>query len=237
MMRYTYLISLLPLFVLWFRLYTWRKDMRREMLLMSVLLAFLSVITSYYWWSVDWWRPMTVTGTRVGVEDFLLGFGSGGIMAVVYEVIAGRRCSKRRARSHGWYGFFVVLLFLGCLTAWLFYGVGLTSFYASTIALLVVAAVMYFIRRDLVVNGLITGLCALLLSVLCYATILLISPGWVDATYRFSTLSGARIIGVPLEEFVFWFFAGLVFGPFYEFWKGIRLRRMTYAVHTRNHNR
>lgn len=168
---------------------------------------------------------MTITGTKVGIEDFLMGFSSGGIMAVAYEVVAARRYSKRRAASAGLYGFFLVLLLLAYITASLLYVVGLTSFFASTIAMLAVAAMMFFIRRDLVLNGLVSGACMACVSLLFYAAALLVSPGWVDATYRFSTLSGVRILGIPIEEFIFWFLAGLVFGPFYEFWKGIRLRK------------
>jgi len=225
-MRYTYLIAMLPLFVLWVRLYLWRKDLRKEMIAISLLLGFLSVVTSYYWWTLDWWRPMTIMGTKVNIEDFLLGFGSGGVMAVIYEVVSRRRYSKQRARSHGLYGFFLLVLLLGSITSWLFYGVGLTSFFAISSALLIVAMVMYFIRRDLMVNGMVTGFCTVLLSLLCYATAVFVFPDFIDATYKFNTLSGLRILGVPLEEFIFWFLAGLVFGPFYEFWKGLRLRKI-----------
>jgi len=41
-------------------------------------------------------------------------------------------------------------------------------------------------------------------------------------------LSGHRITGIPVEEIIFWFLAGFLFGPFYEYWQGVRLRRSVH---------
>ncbi|KKU68319.1 MAG: hypothetical protein UX89_C0005G0033 [Parcubacteria group bacterium GW2011_GWA2_47_16] len=225
-LQYVYLIATIPALVIWLGFYLGRKDLRREMLSMSLLIGFLSVATSYYWWTVDWWHPLTITGTKVGIEDFLIGFGSGGIMAVSYEVLLTKRYSKRHAQSHGLYDFFLILLILSQITSFLFYVIGLTSFYASSMAMLLVALAMFFVRRDLIVNGIISGLLMAIISVLLYGTIFFVSSGWIDSTYYFNTLSGIRVGGVPVEEFVFWFLSGLVFGPFYEFWRGLRLKKV-----------
>ena len=225
-MYYAYLFATLPLLLVWTLLYVRRKDLRQEMLSMSFLLGFLSVVTSYYWWTIDWWRPLTVTGTKVGIEDFLMGFFMGGIIAIIYEVITTRRYSKNHVRSHGPYDFWLILLLLAQTTSWLFYGIHLTSFYASSLAMLLAAGVMLFIRRDLIINAMISGACTALISMLFYATALLISSSWVSMTYL-NSLSGVRVSGVPIEEFIFWFLAGLVFGPFYEFWKGLRLKKLS----------
>ncbi len=225
-MQYAYLIATFPALLIWLGFYLQRKDLRREMLSMGFLIGFLSVATSYYWWTVDWWHPLTITGTKVGIEDFLMGFGSGGIMAVAYEVLLAKGYSKRHAESHGVYDFFLILLILAQVTSWLFYGVGLTSFYSSAIAMFSVALVMFFVRRDLIVNGVLSGFLMVLISIVFYGTVLLVSSGWVDSTYYSGTLSGMRIGGVPIEEFIFWFLSGLVFGPFYEFWRGLRLKKI-----------
>jgi hypothetical protein len=59
----------------------------------------------------------------------------------------------------------------------------------------------------------------LFISFLPYFTIMLVSPGWIAQTYYFNHLSGILILGIPIEEVIFWFLAGVVFGPFYEYWK------------------
>ena len=74
-------------------------------------------------------------------------------------------------------------------------------------------------------SSFISGILMVLVSLPTYLVILLISPQWIDHTYL-SGLSGIRVTGVPVEEFVFWFLSGLVFGPFYEYWQGERLKAM-----------
>ena len=223
--RYAYFIATLPALAIWLYFYVKREDLRREMLVISALIGLLSIVTSYYWWTADWWRPLTITGTKVGIEDFLLGFGYGGIMAVVYAVFTGRRYGRRRAITHGLHDFYLILFLLAQTTTWLFYGVGLTSFYASTFAMLLVTAVMLFMRKDLMFNAIMSGLFVAAISTLFYATASLVSGEWADKTYMLDTLSGIHVVGIPVEEFIFWFLAGMVFGPFYEFYKGLRLSK------------
>lgn len=191
---------------------------------MSILIGVLSVATSYYWWTIDWWKPLTFTGTKVGIEDFLMGFTAGGIMATFYEVLFKRALYKRKLHHHV-SGGLTILLILAQITSWLIYGIGVTSFWASTVAMISVAIIMLASRKDLFYNSLLSGVLMCAVSFLFYITIVLLSPTWIDSTYL-SGLSGVRWIGVPIEEFVFWFLAGMVFGPFYEYWQGERLKRL-----------
>lgn len=225
--RFVYLIALIPLCVVWVFIFYKRKDLRQEMLLMSVIIGILSVITSYYWWTIDWWRPLTATGTIIGIEDFIMGFTTGGIMATLYEVVF-KRSFYRRKLHHHISGGLTLLFLLGQTTMWLFWGVGLTSFWSGILAMCLIAIVILFVRRDLVMNAVLSGILMVAVSFLFYYTILLISPEWISHTYL-SGLSGIRLTGIPIEEYIFWFFAGLVFGPFYEYWQGERLRSLKQA--------
>jgi hypothetical protein len=222
----TYLMSTIVLLIVWFIFFFIRKDTRKEMIVMSFLIGFTSVITAHYWWTVDWWNPITLTGTKVGIEDFLMGFGSGGIMAVAYEILFKKRLYKTRMENVRYPDQNTILLILAFFTAWLFWGVGLTSFWASTIAMIIAAGTMFYFRRDLFLNGLLSGVLMMLISLFFYFTIILFSDEWIDKVYYFETLSNIRIFSVPIEEFIFWFLAGLVFGPFYEYWQGKRLRKI-----------
>ncbi len=222
--HYTYLLALIPFGIIWILIFLKRKDLRKEMYTMSLIIGVLSVITSYYWWTVDWWKPLTFTGTKVGLEDFLMGFTTGGIMASIYEVIFKRGLYKRKLHHHISGG--LTLLFLLAQTVmWLFWGVGLTSFWSATIAMIMVAFIMIFIRRDLFLSALLSGVLMAIISSLFYYTIIVISPGWIDQTYLHG-LSGLRLFGVPIEEYVFWFLSGVIFGPFYEYWQGEKFKKL-----------
>lgn len=98
---------------------------------MSILIGVLSVATSYYWWTIDWWKPLTFTGTKVGIEDFIMGFTTGGIIATLYEVLFKQALYKRKLHHHV-SGGLTILLILAQITSWLIYGIGTTSFWAST---------------------------------------------------------------------------------------------------------
>jgi hypothetical protein len=63
---------------IWLVFLLWRKDQQHEMLKVGFLVGVLSVITCYLWWIQDWWSPQNITGTKIGVEDFLIGFFAGG---------------------------------------------------------------------------------------------------------------------------------------------------------------
>jgi hypothetical protein len=232
---YAYLAGSIALFSVWLAFFVVRKDLRNEMLTMSLLIGVLAVVTGYIWWTVDWWKPPTMTHTIIGVEDLVMGFAAGGIMASAYEVLFRRRIyharSKRLNAPHQ-YG---ILVLLALLTAWLFWGMGLTSFWASTIALLAGAGVLFALRPDLLPIGLLSGGLMAVISLLFYFTIIWVSPGWVHHTYQFRTLSGVLVFGIPIEEFVFWFLAGMLMGPFYEYWHCERFRKswVRHALQTR----
>ena len=228
--QYAYAVGSLVFLVFFLIFYTLNPHLHKEMLVMGLLVGFVSLATAHYWWTIDWWRPMTVTGTRIGFEDFLVGFGSGGIMAVAYEVLFRKRHVRIRGLCIHCPGPATLLLLLAFLTSWLFWGMGLTSFLASTIAFIFTAGALFYFRKDLFVNGLLSGVLMTAFSIPVYVTMSLLSPGWSEVTYLFDTLSGLMIGGIPIEEFVFWFFAGLIFGPFYEYWQGERMRKIRTSV-------
>ena len=221
--QFIYLIALIPYCLIWVLIFLARKDLRWEMLVMSIMIGFFSVATSYYWWTEDWWRPLTITGTKVGVEDFILGLSTGGIMATIYEVLFKRGLYKRKLHHHI-SGGLTILFLLSQTTMWLFYAVGLTSFWASFISMLLVVVVMISIRKDLMACSLLSGILVMAVSIPSYFFIVMISPQWIENTYIWEGLSDNKVAGIPIEEFVFWFMSGLVFGPFYEYWQGEKLK-------------
>lgn len=226
-LKYAYLVGSLVFLVFWILLYIHRKDLRREMWVTSITVAIVSVATAHYWWTVDWWRPQTITGTRVGIEDFVTGFTAGGVAAVIYEEVFRKRHIRNRKLRRHHPGVFTMLLLLSNTTAFSFWGTGLTSFSASAVSMIIVTSLMLYYRRDLINSGFISGILMALVSLPAYWVVIFLSPGWVNATYLFKNLSGILVAGVPVEELIFWFLTGFLIGPFYEYWQGERLRSMT----------
>ena len=76
--RFAYFLGTMVYVVVWLFLYYFRKDLRKEMLFFSFWVGFLGWFSAYFWWSIDWWHPQEILGTRAGIEDFLIGFTGGG---------------------------------------------------------------------------------------------------------------------------------------------------------------
>jgi len=216
--KFTYFVISIALMVPWVILFVQKKRPRKEMLTISSLAAALSIITSYLFWTKDWWRPETITGTIVGIEDLILGFAVGGIVTIVYERVFKRRYAKYEGDTY----YSQIIPYIAgtfALLALLFWATPLTSFYSMVVAILAVSSIIFYQRRDLIKNGIVSAFFMTALFLPYYYAIMIISPGWIERTYLFDTLSGTMIIGIPLEELVFWFLFGLWWGPYYEFWK------------------
>lgn len=114
--------------------YLYRKDNRTEMLTISAFFG-LGGMASQATYVKDWWQPLNVTNTPVGIEDFIIGFAIGGIAAVIYEDLYHQRLQKyvlrRSAPSDP--GFFLLLFPLLYLTS--FYLFHINSFYSTVLVL------------------------------------------------------------------------------------------------------
>ena len=162
-LNFVYLVATLPMIVIWVIIFFLRKDLRREILVMSIFMTFVSVITSYYWWTVDWWQPPTIWGTKVGIEDALTGFAAGGLMTALYEVVFKKNLYKRRHDFHKGRGLILFIL-LNLLMILLFYGLGLTSFVASSISIVLMSVLMLYRRKDLIIDAIGSGALMVLAS-------------------------------------------------------------------------
>ena len=220
----TYLIASLIAMAIWLALYLHRKDLRKEMFVVSSIVALLGLYMEAFFWTKDWWRPPTITGTVIGIEDLLFGFAFGGIAAVVYEEIFKRKLSRQivAERNHRVH----LLIVLGLSVSIGLIGqfvLGLTSANTWMLAIGAPTVVMLCIRRDLITNSLATGAILTLIAFVVFSILNFIEPGFVYSWWLFENLSGTIVLGVPLEDVIWFFTAGAFLGPVYEFWNRRKL--------------
>lgn len=216
--QYTYLIGDLIILSIWVSLFLWRKDIRKEMLVISAIFGFVGLIAESIY-ILDWWKPLTITNTPVGMEDFLFGFGVGGIVSVVYTIIFKKRVkikkiNKKINKNLITLPLMGILLFLGS-----FFILRINTFYSSAITSIVLALIIWIKRKDLIVNSLATGIISALGAIPIFILLELISPGWVEAIWNFTNISKVIILTTPLDDILWCFFMGLFIGPLYEYWK------------------
>lgn len=224
-LQYTYFFATMLSCLVWIVMYYWRKDLRRQMIIMSMIICIVGVIQEYLWYVPYWWHPQTITGTKVGVEDILLAFSNGGIAAVLYEEVFKKRLYKKEPKNHT-IGMIVIIVMSNLLFGMLFWGFQLTSFIACTISLISSGLVLIFLRRDLFYDALLTGLMCAIGALPIFWIIIFVSPHFIDTTWAFKNLSGIRFTGAPTEDIIFYFSVGFIYGPLYLYWKSEGLRKI-----------
>src|SRR3989344_5394365 len=222
--RFAYLLgNLLLLLPVWAFFFYRRKDLRREMIMVSIITGAIGPI-SELWYLQDYWKPETFTGTSIGLEDFLFGFFIGGIARVIYEEIFGKKYAKRKDRRHHWPLFVIPFFICFIFSLHTLFALGLNSIYASIIGFLVFAAIIIFYRKDLFWDSLVSGLLVGALAFISYLIYLMMFPGVIQKWWLLNNITSVLIVGVPLEELMWAFGWGMVAGPMYEFFRGLRLQ-------------
>jgi hypothetical protein len=92
-----YLFATLLGGLVWLTFFWLRPDLRRVMLLMSVVGLPLALSDIFY--VPQYWKPHTLGHIPVGIEGFLFSFEAAGICAVVYPAVFGKRLSELNAHK------------------------------------------------------------------------------------------------------------------------------------------
>lgn len=220
--QYTYLIGVMIVLTLWLILFLYRKDTRKEMLIISLFFGVASSLVEMIH-VLDWWRPLTITNTTVGIEDFLFGFGIGGIASVIYEHVFNKRVKIKKVKEIKEQKRNINFLFLLALLFILFFGgffiFNLNSFEAMLVSFIIPILIIYIKRKDLIKDSLVSGILVLMASIIGYHILNLITPGFFDEFWLFQNIGRVIVLGIPLEEHIFYFLAGALLGPLYEYWK------------------
>lgn len=210
MYPYAYLVWCLLFALVWVYFFLTKKELRRNMLRMSLFTTPLGPISEYFH-VTDYWRPETITGTLIGPEDLLIAFLIGGIAAVFYAWASG---SRQRAPKGSVYYILIAGYLLGALFLvtgmWLGLGSVTTTF--ALFAVCILSALIF--RPRLFVPMLISGLCFALFLFVFYLLFFALFPGIVDVWWFGA--SGVRLIGVPVEEVSWGFLWGMTAGVWYE---------------------
>lgn len=221
--KYTYLIGVLLALLIWIFFFITRKNIRKEMLILSLIFGIPGPLAAYVH-LIDWWKPVTAFGTSIGIEDFLFGFTMGGIAGVIYEYIFNKKIRiKKEDKKIKYYNFIILvgIMFL------IYFGSALilkiNTFIAATLAFLIPTLIIWLRRKDLIKNSLLSGFLLLIMSILGYNLLNLITPGFFDVFWSYQNIGKIIILNIPLEEHIWYFTFGCFFGPLYEYWKQGRI--------------
>src|SRR6185436_2300507 len=121
---YVYLVGSLLFVPVWLLLY-WRvPSARREMLVMGGLCVLIGVPSEALLYTRDWWHPVTVSGTLVGIEDVIYAFLNGGYMAALYAGLARGQMMRDRV-APSWPVRIAPVVAIAALPSVLVFGLGM----------------------------------------------------------------------------------------------------------------
>lgn len=217
-----YLLGLGLAAIIWYIFFFVRKDLRREQLFVSIISAPLGPISQIFYFSKTYWRPeyfypMEILGVKIGIEEALFGFITGGIASVVYEGIFRKRTLTGKSRKLLAAFFFAMgASFFVILTRF-----GINPIWSSSAALLVTAILMVLVDHDLTLDMFFSGLFMLTVSITIYTVLLVFYPDLVEKFWVPEGISGTQIFKIPIEELIWFTSWGAFAGIFYEFWRNV----------------
>ncbi|MFA6518796.1 MAG: lycopene cyclase domain-containing protein [Candidatus Shapirobacteria bacterium] len=217
-LRFVYLFGSSLFFIPWFLIFSGRKDLRRLMVFNGLLLSVIGLIMEYFFWTRDWWRPYTITNTRIGIEDILLGFSSGGVAASLYFYVFKNKLKTTDSISNKRLTFLIVLISVCLMLCFiLVYIVNISSFLATIIFGLIFSTVIMFFNKSLIKAAFVNAILLVLLVVPIFQLMIFVSPGFIENTWMTENLMGTKILSVPIEDYVFYFLCGIVCFLIYPF--------------------
>src|SRR6266699_1178859 len=122
---------------IWLVAFVLRAELRRALLLVSLVIAPLGPL-SEFWFLRDYWARETLSGAYIGVEDVLFSFFLGGVTFAIYKVVFWATLSKKHP-SFGYlplYTAFITISFLLVLTNLL----GVNSILSSSLGFIATSA-------------------------------------------------------------------------------------------------
>ncbi|MCL5797361.1 MAG: lycopene cyclase domain-containing protein [Patescibacteria group bacterium] len=219
---YAYLITSVLLLFVWLYLYWTKPELRRKMLLISLLTAPLGLTEPLF--VPSYWLPFTLFGlarrTRFDLESLLFSFAVGGITAILYESLWGK--SRKTVNVHemhqGRHRFHRLALVSPFISFGILYLLTpLNPIYSTILAMTIGGIATWLCRPDLL-QAMLTGS---LLFLGIYFVVFLVGfvwlfPGYVEAAWNLPAISRILVVGVPVEELLFAASLGAMWSSVYE---------------------
>lgn len=171
------------------------------------------------WFYPEYWSPRflfdLVNLLGCGIEDLLFLAFLGSISVCVYPFVFSKSFANQKntlalGKKLGVFSL-VIILFISVLL------LKIEMIYGSWLIMAIACAYMGVLRRDLIGHGLLAALLTTIFYSLGCLLLGYIYPDIFSLNWNTARLSGIYPLGIPLEEFIYAFFAGLSAAMFYPF--------------------
>jgi hypothetical protein len=215
-----YLFAIIIGAIPWIALFLLRKDLRREMLIMSLFAMPAGLFDIFF--VPNYWAPITLFNIPVGIEGLIFTFEIGGIAAVLYAEL-----TKQIPVKISGYHKHVSLTLVFVLVAIIF--LALINHVASTMlalyaALLAGTSITIFLRKDLLKSAIEGALAFGLIYFILFFIELFFFPS-VRSWFTLTGLPRIFVLNVPIWEIFFAVMFAAYWGNFYEIIFGYKYKK------------
>ncbi|HYD35794.1 MAG TPA: lycopene cyclase domain-containing protein [Vitreimonas sp.] len=210
--QYTYLLGSSLFIIPWAIIFLIRKDLRNLLIQLGLIFTPLGLIGEYFWWTQDWWQPITITSTTIGLEDIILGFASSGVLASLYLFIFKKRFTSFKGNQvlNSRVLSLLIIIALNLALFTLLFQMKVGSFIATIISLSFSSVILLSKDKSLVIPAIINGFLSVALVVPIFLAMIAVTPQFIERTWMTEKLIGIYFLGIPLEDCFFYFFSGML---------------------------
>lgn len=213
--EHIFFVSALFFSLLWLILFLLiNKESKRQMIFVSLVTMVLGPLVEQMH-LVDWWQPHFIFNSYIKIEDIIFGFSTGGTISGIYSILKSRIQNNPIISINTNRKILLITISLFSLFG-LFYIFHVNSFWSSIISISISVIIVAYQNSKLLLNIFLTGVIVAIIAFGGYLFGLYLNPHFVTETYLFSYLSGILVFGIPIEELLWFFFAGMGVSGFQE---------------------
>ena len=226
---YAYLMWCIILGITWAILFLHRKDLRYEMIFTT--LFFLPFGLTQFLFVPQYWNPQVIHKFLglFDLESLLFMAFTGGISSVIYQEIFNYRLRKSKQelawRYHSYIIYSTIILFTILLVLVKLFTT-LSVLRTSLLFLLILTPYFLIARKDLLKASLLGALAFTAVYIISLLMIDFSFGGFVSREWTTDGLLGIYLLRIPLEEYLYALFFGMVGSIIFQEIKNVKLVRL-----------
>lgn len=226
MMNYVYIVGSIVVAFFWFVCYRARPDLRKKMLLTSIIWGILGFTELFF--VPNYWNPqfqVIYLLEDLFLDSFVFAFFLAWFSCILYQVVFNKPLFKTQHIVPHTFRIPPVIFSLHLLIP------QINVMVFCILSMLVGSLMLCLQDHKLIIPILWNGFLTFSFFLTTYFIFWQIFPSLV-ASYNYSVLSGIHIFTIPIEELWFFFAIGTVFAPMYEILSHSRHRHcLRYFYH------
>lgn len=228
--KYLYLIWSLYFVIIALWMFYSMPKYRKPMLILGFAIFWSGPFSEYYWMTADWWHPETITGTIIGIEDFIFSFAHVIIPIFIYKWVFEKEVAGDFNWAHLRIKDILKRLGLWFIVPFILAGILIQIFHVHSVIGVFIGMIMSGIivviqRKDLLRAALWSSLLMTLIALPAYLLLELLSPWYIAEMWYMSQLTGVVWLGIPIEDILWYMIFGFMMGWAYEYLFDFRFKR------------